>query len=340
MKRGVLLVLAALAGSAGCGRYAEFRLPEAGAGAGERRWTWTAENNPQIARGDQVDVLNPVVVEHAGQYWNFYSAFDGKTWHTALATSADGKGWTKVSGKVLSPDPATWEGNYIAANGDVVRVKDEFWMWYQAGPMGKTRIGLAKSKDGRTWVKHPEPVLEQGPRGAWDEISLGDADVYESGGVLYLFYLGEDRARRQRLGVARSTDGIRWEKLRGNPVLELGKPGEFDEQGLGEPNVWRPGAGKGEYWMLYTGRDRKEIRRMGLARSRDGVKWEKVSEPVIAGQQWWNNKVVCDGSVIANSDAVRVWYGGGTVAHPAERINGQIGYGELRLAAAAVAKQP
>ena len=333
MSRGGLLVGAAcLLATTGCGRYAEFTLPvKQRVYPVERRWSWAAENNPQIARGEMVDVLNPVVVEHAQQYWNFYSVFDGKTWHTALATSPDGKTWTKQQAKVLSPDPATWEGNYIAANGDALRVKDEFWMWYQAGPMGKTRIGFARSKDGKTWTKHPAPVVDFGPRGAWDEISLGDVDVYAGAdGAFYLYYLGEDRARRQRLGVARSTDGVRWEKLRTNPVLELGKIGAFDEQGLGEPNVWR--MSDGEYWMIYTGRNRAEIRRMGLARSADGVRWEKVSDPVIAGQSWWNNKVVCDASVLAKEDSpVRVWYGGGTVAHPAERINGQIGHGELSL---------
>lgn len=316
----------------GCSRYADFTLPVTkNSNLQERRWTWKAEPNPQITRGELTDVLNPVVVDHAGLYWNFYSAFDGKTWHTALATSGDGENWTRVSQRVLSPDPATWEGNYIAANGDVLRVGREFLMWYQAGPMGKTRIGLARSGDGRNWVKHPKPVIGYGPRGAWDEISLGDADVYRLGakGSFFLFYLGEDRARRQRLGVAMSDDGVKWTKLRSNPVLEIGKPGSFDEQGLGEPNVWR--GPDGDYWMIYTARNRAEIRRMGLARSADGVHWRKVNEPVIAGSAYWNNKVVCDASVLPSGDTVRVWYGGGTVAHPAERINGQIGYGELTL---------
>lgn len=332
MSRVKWIGLFALLMSAGCGRYADFTLPVTKSSyPEERRWTWKAEQNPQIARGELTDALNPVVIEHGGQFWNFYSAFDGKTWHTALAISKDGKNWARTASTVLSPDHATWEGNYIAANGDALRVGDEFRMWYQAGPMGKTRIGLATSKDGQKWVKHPEPVLDYGPRGAWDEISLGDADVYRGAdSAFYLFYLGEDRARRQRLGVAKSTDGVKWTKLRSNPVLEIGKPGSFDEQGLGEPNVWRmPG---GEYWMLYTGRNRAEIRRMGLARSADGVHWQKVNDPVIAGSAYWNNKVVCDASVLPRGYTVRVWYGGGTVAHPAERINGQIGYGELTTA--------
>ena len=56
------------------------------------------------------------------------------------------------------------------------------------------------------------------------------------------------------------------------PVLELGDEGAFDEIGLGEPAVW---ASAGKYWMLYTGRDRAEHRRIGLAMSDDGVRWQR-----------------------------------------------------------------
>jgi hypothetical protein len=52
---------------------------------------------------------------------------------------------------------------------------------------------------------------------------------------------------------------------------------------------------------------------------------------LVEGKEPWNGKVVCDASVLETGGMVRVWFGGGDVAHPAERINGQIGYGELRL---------
>jgi predicted GH43/DUF377 family glycosyl hydrolase len=149
--------------------------------------------------------------------------------------------------------------------------------------------------------------------------------VIRSGGRYYMFYLGMDRARRQRLGVATSDDGVSWHKLRGNPILELGEYGAFDEKGLGEPAVW---AARGYYWMLYTGRDHNEARRMGLARSRDGVRWEKLPM-VIAGSEAWDSKVICDPTVIANGDRVTVWFGGGDVAHPAQNIDGQIGLATL-----------
>ena len=313
---------------AGCGHYADFALPMAKA-SGTQSYSWRADPDPVLNRSrggwDGVDALNPsVIAAPDGRLWNFYSGFDGQTWHTGLATSTDGHSWTK-EGKILSPDPQTWEGNYIAANGSARLVDGEYRYWYQAGPMGQTRIGLARSANGRVWRKEPAPVLELGPRGAWDEVSVGDPDVILVDGTYYLYYLGQDRARRQRLGVARSSDGVTWTKLRSNPVLELGDAGRFDERGLGEPAVWRQNG----YWMLYTGRDKSEDRRMGLAYSRDGIRWQKLPAPVIEGGARWNSRVVCDASVLPVGDRIRVWFGGGDVAHPAERLNGLIGYGEL-----------
>jgi len=274
---------------------------------------------------DSVDVLNPSVVRHDGRYWNLYSGFDGHTWHTGLAISGDGLDWVK-QGRVLSPDPASWERGYIAANGSVLEHNGEFLYWYGAGD--PLRIGLARSADGRGWVKNAGPVLGTGPRGSWDERGIADPYVIAVDGSFYLYYLGVDRARRQRLGVARSTDGVRWEKLRSNPILELGEAGSFDEVGLGEPAVW---GAAGRYWMLYTGRDSHEYRRIGLAVSDDGVRWQRSSAvPVLAGTENWDDKVVCDPSVEPQSDGVNVWFGGGNVATPAERLNGQIGYAVLK----------
>jgi predicted GH43/DUF377 family glycosyl hydrolase len=314
---------------AGCARYSDFTLPAPPAGP-PVEFRWEIREGPVVPRGDPgawdaSDVLNPSVIRHVGEYLNLYSGFDGKTWHTGIASSTDGLTWSK-QGLILSPDPSTWEGGYIAANGSALAWRGEIWYWYQAG--SPPRIGLARSSDARQWRKEPAPVLDLGPRGSWDERGLGDPYVIEAGGRLYMFYLGMDRARRQRLGVSRSDDGLHWTKLRSNPILELGDPGAFDENGLGEPAVW---SGNSRYWMLYTGRDRGELRRIGLAESRDGVRWVRSDRAqVLSGNQPWDSKVVCDPSVEPAEQGIRVWFGGGDVARPDERINGQIGYGFLR----------
>jgi predicted GH43/DUF377 family glycosyl hydrolase len=334
---GLLVALLALAG---CGRYADFTLPVLSGGNPRMTYTWEPHAAPVLERGsgwESHDVLNPSVVAgslYGVPYLNFYSGFDGQTWRTGLATSDDFVHWQRQRA-VIAPDPRTWEGNYIAANGTALSVANGgFWYWYQAGPRDVPRIGLARSEDGRTWRKEPAPVLMPGPRGSWDERGVADPYVIRAGPTLYLYYLGQERAQRQRLGVARSRDGVLWEKLRSNPILELGDAGAFDENGLGEPAVWEA---RGFYWMLYTGRDVNENRRLGLARSRDGIHWKKLPA-VFAGTEAWNSKVICDPSVIATDSEVRVWFGGGDVARPDENINGQIGFATLRPTSATLAK--
>jgi predicted GH43/DUF377 family glycosyl hydrolase len=268
-------------------------------------------------------VLNPSVVRFHGGYLNLYSGFDGKTWRTGAATSPDGVTWTK-SGQVLTPEG--WEGNW-ATNGSALVEGAEILYWYAAGD--PPRIALARSSDGVHFAKESQPVVPLGPRGSFDERGVSDPYVIRRNDFFYLFYLGQDRAARQRLGVARSRDGIAWEKLRSNPVLEMGGPGDFDENGLGEPAVWSSG---GSYWMLYTGRDRGEHRRLGLARSSDGVHWERDGTfAPVSGDQDWDRQVVCDPTVELMPDgSLRVWFGGGDVAHPVENIHGHIGMAELR----------
>lgn len=310
-----------------CGRYDDFRLPTLQREPSQGTYVWEPQAVPVLSHGakgewDGVDALNPSVLKLGDKYLNFYSGFDGRTWHTGWAESPDGLKWKKL-GKLLSPQG--WEGNYWATNGTAVEFNKLIYYWYQAGE--PPRIALARSPDGKQFTRHAQPVMETGPRGSWDERGVADPYVVRFGSLLYMYYLGQDRARRQRLGVAKSADGITWTKLRSNPVLELGEYGAFDEYGLGEPAVW---FANGSYWMLYTGRDRSENRRMGLARSQDGAKWEKVATPVIAGSEEWNSRVVCDATVEVRPDHVRVWFGGGNVAHPVEGLNGQIGYGILR----------
>lgn len=313
---------------AGCVPYTDFRLPPPPPGP-EIRFEWEVRPEPVLSRGpgawDSVDLLNPSVIRFGSAFWNLYSGFDGRTWHTGLAVS-NGLFNFEKKGRILSPDAGGWEGSYIAANGSALVRGDRIWYWYQAGD--PPRIGLATSAGGSAWKKQPAPVLDPGPLNAWDERGLGDPYVIESAGQLYLFYTGLDRARRQRLGLARSADGIHWTRLRSNPVLEIGPDGAFDENGLGEPAVW---ASDGHYWMLYTGRDRSENRRIGLAESDDGVRWRRSNRaPVLTGGHAWDSRVVCDPTVLPGDNGVHVWFGGGDVARPDEHIHGNVGYAFLR----------
>jgi predicted GH43/DUF377 family glycosyl hydrolase len=315
-------------GCCGCG-YSDFRLPELAPVEPQVRYEWEPREAPVLRHGgpgesDSHDALNPSIIRRGAAYYNFYSGFDGTTWRTNLATSSDGLSWKK-EGVVLAPEPRLGEAGYIAANGSALFDEGQFRYWYQAGPKERPRLGLARSRDGRHWSKARFPVMDFGPRGSWDERGLADPFAMKVGRYFYLFYLGEDRTRQQRLGVARSLDGVDWQKLRSNPILELGRSGSFDEMGLGEPAVW---IAHGYYWMLYTGRDAQQNRRLGMARSTDGVRWEKLPG-VFQGSQAWDSRVVCDPTLEFLAGRLAVWFGGGDRPSPDENLNGQIGVATL-----------
>jgi predicted GH43/DUF377 family glycosyl hydrolase len=320
------LVLALAGFLCSCGKYSDFSLPRLSGGDPKLTFAFDEAPEPVMTRGEFSDVLNPSVVHDAAGYSNYYSAFDGKSWHTALATSPDGLHWQRQR-ILLSPDAKTWEGSYMAGNGSALLFGGRVWQWYEAGPKTGVKIALEQTR---------QPVLDHGPYMSWDERAAADPYVIRIDPYFYLYYVGHDRADplRQRIGVARSRDGEHWEKLRTNPVLEVGSPGSFDEAGLGEPAVWQS---NGYYWMLYTGRDREEHRRLGLARSTDGVRWEKQAA-VFGGAHEWDSTVICDPTVLVENGQIRVWFGGGNAASPDEGLNGQIGYATLRPVNGTLAK--
>ena len=295
----------------GCGRYANFTLPAVSGGDASLVFRFIAERYPVLTRDEFRDVLNPSV---AGRV-NLYSVYDGQ-WHTALAIREDGVHWRK-QGIVLRAAA----GSYIAANGSALPYGGQVWYWYETGTKHRLRISLARSADARTWRAEPAPVLDVSPVGSWDERAVADPYVIRIEPYFYLYYLGQDRAVRQRIGVARSGDGVHWEKLRANPVVEM----DEEEAGIGEPAVWQS---DGFYWMLYTVRDFAENRYLRLARSTDGVRWTKLAVRY-KGTQAWNSKAICDTTVVVDGERILVWFGGGDVASPDENLHGQIGFATL-----------
>src|SRR5262249_26138154 len=107
------------------------------------------------------------------------------------ATSSDGLTWTK-QGIVLKPS-ATWEGG---ENGEVsphsILLEDGvFKLWYHSyDGQGKRRIGYATSTDGVNWVKNPDPVLDIGAPGSFDDKFVVEPRVFRVGDGYRMYYGG------------------------------------------------------------------------------------------------------------------------------------------------------
>ncbi|MCM3294145.1 hypothetical protein M3661_29030 [Paenibacillus sp. MER 180] len=289
-------------------------------------------SEPVLKRGekgewDSIDLLNPSVIKKDNTYYNYYSGFDGSVWRTGLATSTDGEKWTKnENNPILGLSEIGWDTKYIAANGAAVEFNDKVYYYYQGmNENGVTQIGLATSNDGITFKKEKNPTLTLGDSGTWDALAVADPYVIKHDNYLIMYYLGMNELGIQRLGVAKSTDGLKWEKSLANPILDVGSKGSFDVNGLGEPSVVYNAP---YFYMIYTGRDVNENRDIGLAISLDGINWSKVSATgIFHGRPsgTWDDSVICDTTLILEGDQLYVWYGGGDINSPDERLNGNVG---------------
>lgn len=284
-------------------------------------------NTGKSGEWDSIDVLNPSVIKFNNTYVNYYSGYDGQTWKTGIATSKDGVSWIKLpNNPVLFPNNADWDTKYISANGSAIVFNNKiFYAYHGVDSDNTTRVGMATSNNISSLIKESKPVLSPGPSGSWDSAAVADPYLFLQDGILFMYYLGQDKFGIQRLGIAKSTDGIHWEKSIANPIMDVGAKGTFDENGLGEPSViFIPPY----YYMLYTGRDAREHRNLGYAISMNGISWKKMTTKGIVDNSKfgsWASKVICDSTFIEINNEITVFFGGGDVASPDQNLNGKIG---------------
>ena len=235
------------------------------------------------------------------------------------AHSDDGIHWAKV-GAVLAPDPHTWEGSYIAANGSALRGAGEFWYWY---------VGRAP-RDARAsgWRARPTDRLAEGtpirccspdPTGAGTNTAWPIPYVVagESGS-----FISTTWAR-----IARAGSGWAWP---GPPTASTGRscgPTQFWNWAAPAPSTrtaWasrRSGSPDGSYWMLYTGRDRRTKTGAWAWPARPTACTGKSSRRVPRAPSPGTPRWSATPPLKPQGDAVRVWFGGGDVARRPMRIS-------------------
>ena len=159
------------------------------------------------------------------------------------------------------------------------------------------------------WTRYADnPVLDVGLPGEWDDGGIFKASVYFDGAMYHMWYGGYDGANI-RIGYATSPDGINWQKYSGNPVLDLGAPGTWEDNYAFMPSVIYF---NGQFHMIYQGND-SDNNRIGHATSPDGINWTKDPQnPVIdlGDPGSWNSNSVSMPFVMSNEDTLHLWFSG------------------------------
>ena len=188
-----------------------------------------------------------------------------------------------------------------------------YHMWFtgeQEGGIDGAEIGHATSTDGIDWTMDPaNPVLETGASGEWDDENLFSGAVIHDGTTFHMWFDGVG-GYGQHVGYATSPDGSNWTKYAGNPVMEHGPPGSWDDTWIGIATAMPDGNGYKAWFMGSGGSD--GVANIGYATSPDGIVWTKRPDPVLEPGTYpgsWEADLY-DPAVVYDGSTYHMWYNG------------------------------
>ncbi len=214
---------------------------------------WTKSNsNPVISPTPGAWDLNATipgaVLKENNTYKMYYIGWSNhyNNWHVGLATSSDGINWTKVLNPVLNAG-AGWESQIAVSS--VVKVGNQYFMYYSGINSGNSKIGLATSFDGVNWTRHPaNPILQKDAN--WEGTGIFYPSVIYDNNMFKMVYMNVNGVT-SAFGMATSTDGINWTKSASNPFFtDQQTANNWADDNIAYPNFIKV---NNEYRIYYSG---------------------------------------------------------------------------------------
>lgn len=169
-------------------------------------------------------VTCPTIVADEEEYHLWYSSlYDANLGPGGIgyAKSNDGIDWQRQN----NSEPVLTVGTKDAGDDgqvmgpEVLRVGDEFYMWYTGMPherhasgIGYYRIFLARSTDGLHWnrANKGRPVLDLGSPGSPDDVQAATPSIIRVDGEFRMWYAAWSPHTNHTICAARSEDGVIW----------------------------------------------------------------------------------------------------------------------------------
>jgi predicted GH43/DUF377 family glycosyl hydrolase len=201
-------------------------------------WTKYAGNpvlSPTVGSWDASMISPCWVARESGQYKMWYYGSVNNVKKLGYATSPNGIIWTKNPNPILSAGTAAWEAGGVLWPS-ILNNSGGYTMFYTGVDAAGTvyRLGRATSLDGINWQRDTinNPVISVGAPGQWDDLGVtAGLNCLKIDNIIYMWYTAWSISiSRGRVGLATSTnDGVTWAKYSGNPVLNFGVAGSWDE---------------------------------------------------------------------------------------------------------------
>lgn len=238
-------------------------------------WKKAGELSPEQSY-EQKGLCAPGAIVRNDTLHLFYQTYgNGKNDAICHAWSVDGLHFTRNSTNPVFHPTGNWTiGRAIDA--EVVRFRDQYFLYfatrdtsYKIQLQGVAVTPLTSSFSKAEWTQAVDSSILK-PTLPWERQCIEAATCFVRGNYLYMFYAGGYNNEPQQIGVARSRDGIQWERMSDTPILPNGPKGAWNESESGHPDIFEDRDGKlylffqgnndkGKTWFL--SRKRVELRK-------------------------------------------------------------------------------
>jgi predicted GH43/DUF377 family glycosyl hydrolase len=289
---------------------------------------------PGPAAFDAGCCMNPWVIRIGDTYHLYYGGADADGFRRiclATAPVAQPDQFTRLGPVLDTGAPGSFDARWVVLP-HVVEMEPGLWHLYYTANCGKGEglaafpgLGLAVSRDGKTWEKHNEnPILSPtGRAGEPDRYGIAGGSVIRArlpgGKTEWRFYytgcpsLGTDLFLNQQKTIcyAVSPDGVHWERM--GPLLPRNPDREYENVACAGPVVRQEEDGSYRMWYSMIG-TRWGAYSIGYAESADGLRWNRGEngDNLQLGPAWnaWEWQMVEYPSVIREGNRLRLFYCG------------------------------
>ncbi len=213
------------------------------------KWNKVAEITP-ASEYEKKGLAAPAALVVNGQVHLFYQTYgNGKKDAICHAVSSDGLQFPRAPSNPIFSPTGDWNCGR-AIDAEVFPFKDKYLLYfatrdvdYKIQMQGVASAPLTGSFDRNQWTQQcTESILK--PEFPWEGNCIEGASIIEKNGFLYMFYAGAYNNDPQQIGVAKSSDGLKWERLSNKPFLTNGDPGSWNYSESGHPHIFQDDNGK------------------------------------------------------------------------------------------------
>ncbi|MBT3382214.1 MAG: family 43 glycosylhydrolase [Prolixibacteraceae bacterium] len=191
----------------------------------------------------------------------FYQTYgNGRDDAICHAVSKDGLSFNRNPTNPIFKPTGDWNCGR-AIDAEVIKFNNQFLLYFATrDPNYKIQIqGVAAAPANTNFNRDDwkqltdQPIMV--PEYDWEGKCVEGASVIQRGDELFMFYAGSYNNAPQQVGIAKSSDGIQWEKLSEKPFLANGNPGEWNSSESGHPHIFLDDNGK--TYLFYQGNNDK-----------------------------------------------------------------------------------